>query len=84
VALERLLVGNFAGAGYFKPFFGTGICFNLWHGMMLFFNYTLLAPRTGGNLWSRLGNTLIPEDRASPLNYFKRSAKVGFLREIWK
>ncbi len=31
VTFEGLLVGDFAGAGYFKPLFGTGIRFYLWH-----------------------------------------------------
>ncbi len=31
VTLKTFLVGDFAGARYFKTLFGTGICFNLWH-----------------------------------------------------
>ncbi|HTR30102.1 MAG TPA: hypothetical protein VMH27_12580 [Puia sp.] len=31
VTLERFLVGNFAGARYFEPLFGTRIRSNLWH-----------------------------------------------------
>jgi len=31
VAFESLLMRNFSGAGYLKPFFGAGVCFYLWH-----------------------------------------------------
>ena len=31
VTFEGFLMRDLAGAGYFKSFFGTGVCFNLWH-----------------------------------------------------
>jgi len=31
VTFEGFLMRDFAGAGYFESFFGTGVCFNLWH-----------------------------------------------------
>ena len=31
VTLERLLVSDLAGAGYFKTLLGTGVCFYLGH-----------------------------------------------------
>ena len=31
VTFEGLLVSDLAGAGDFESFFGTGVCFNLWH-----------------------------------------------------
>jgi hypothetical protein len=43
VTLEGFLMRNFAGAGYFKSFFGTGVCFNLWHKLNTFSCDTLLA-----------------------------------------
>jgi hypothetical protein len=55
VAFKRLLVGNFSRAGYFEPFFRARVGFNLWHYFVINF-YTLLAFRTGGNLWSLVGN----------------------------
>jgi hypothetical protein len=36
MSLESFLKSNFSGAGDFKSFFGTRICFNLWHLMMRF------------------------------------------------
>jgi hypothetical protein len=55
VSFERFLVSDLSCAGYFKPFFGTGIRFNLWH-LIPFYCYTLLAFRTGGHFWSLVGN----------------------------
>ena len=31
VTLEGFLMRDLAGASYFKSFFGTRVCFNLWH-----------------------------------------------------
>jgi hypothetical protein len=31
VTFEGFLMRDFSGAGYFESFFGTGVCFNLWH-----------------------------------------------------
>jgi hypothetical protein len=39
VPFERLLVRDLTGARYFEALFGTGICFNLWHFIMLFMLY---------------------------------------------
>jgi hypothetical protein len=36
VALKRFLVCDLTRAGYFKALFGTGVCFYLWHFMLLF------------------------------------------------
>ena len=66
VSFKRLLVGDLSRAGYFKPFFGARVRFNLWH-YCLFYFYTLLAFRTGGNLWSLVGN---------PAHSGKRAAKL--------
>jgi hypothetical protein len=35
--LKSLLESDFPGAGDLEPFFGTRICFNLWHLMMTFY-----------------------------------------------
>jgi len=43
VTFEGLLMRDLAGAGYFKSFFGTGVCFNLWHVKKPFAGDTLLA-----------------------------------------
>jgi hypothetical protein len=43
VTFEGLLVRDLAGAGYFESFFGTGVCFNLWHELNTFCCDTLLA-----------------------------------------
>jgi len=54
VTFERLLVGNFARAGHFKPLFGTRIGLNLWH-FGCFLDDTLLADphrrTTYGAVW---------------------------------
>ena len=42
MTLEALLVSDLPGAGYLKPFFGTGICFYLRHSTRIFC-YTLEA-----------------------------------------
>jgi hypothetical protein len=31
VTFEGFLMRDLAGAGYFESFFGTRVCFNLWH-----------------------------------------------------
>jgi hypothetical protein len=36
VSFESFLESDFTGAGNFKSFFGTRICFNLWHLLMRF------------------------------------------------
>ena len=36
VAFERFLEGDLAGAGHFKPLFGTGIRLYLWHFLIIF------------------------------------------------
>jgi hypothetical protein len=43
VTFEGLLMRDLTGAGYFKSFFGTGVCFNLWHKLNTFCGDTLLA-----------------------------------------
>jgi hypothetical protein len=43
VTFEGLLMCDLAGAGYFESFFGTGVCFNLWHELNTFCCDTLLA-----------------------------------------
>ena len=58
VAFKRFLVCDLPRAGDLEPFLGTGVCFNLGHYRMFYF-YTLLAFRTGGNLWSLVGNPAI-------------------------
>ncbi len=55
VSFKRLLVGNLSRAGYFEPLFGARVSFNFWHYLYINF-YTLLAFRTGGHLWSLVGN----------------------------
>jgi len=57
VSLERLLVSELSSPGHFEPFLGAGVGFNFWHELFIYF-YTLLAFRTGGNLWSLVGNQL--------------------------
>jgi hypothetical protein len=56
VTLESLLESDFTGARDFESFFGTRICFNLWHLMMRFLNDTLLADllwqTTYGAIWA--------------------------------
>jgi hypothetical protein len=79
VALERFLVGDLPGAGYLKPFLGTRVCFYLWH----FFNinfYTLLAFRTGGNLWSLVGNPATGGNRAAKVE--KKIKRIEFFEVI--
>ena len=44
VAFERFLKGDFSGAGYFKPFLGTGICFNLGHFSPIYLFYPAGVP----------------------------------------
>jgi hypothetical protein len=56
VTLKRFLVCDLSCACYFEPFLGTGISLNFWHGQLQFNFYTLLAFRTGGHLWSLVGN----------------------------
>ena len=55
MTFERLLVGDLAGAGHFKPLFGTWVGLYLWH-FCSFFDYTLLAGphrrTTFGALWA--------------------------------
>jgi hypothetical protein len=58
VSFKRFLVGDLPRAGHFKPFFCARVRFNLGH-YCLFYFYTLLAFRTGGNLWSLVGNPAI-------------------------
>lgn len=55
VAFKRLLVSDLSRAGYLEPFLCARVSFNLWHYFVINF-YTLLAFRTGGNLWSLVGN----------------------------
>jgi hypothetical protein len=55
VAFKRFLVGDLPRAGYLEPFFRARVRFNFWHYYIINF-YTLLAFRTGGNLWSLVGN----------------------------
>jgi hypothetical protein len=43
VPFESLLESDFTGACYLESFFGTRICFNLWHLLMRFKYDTLLA-----------------------------------------
>ena len=56
VAFKRFLVSDLSCAGYFKPFFGTGVSLYFRHDLSMFYFYTLLAFRTGGHLWSLVGN----------------------------
>ena len=69
MTLERFLVSDLTSSSYLETLFGTGIRFYLWHFYMFDF-YTLLAFRTGGNLWSLVGN----QDFYTEI--LKRSAKV--------
>jgi hypothetical protein len=44
VTLERLLVSDLTGARYLKTLLGTGVCFYLWHFLMLFQFYPCGVP----------------------------------------
>ena len=55
VTFKRFLMRDLSWAGYFKPFFCARVGFNFWHYLYVYF-YTLLAFRTGGHLWSLVGN----------------------------
>ena len=55
VAFKRFLVSDLARAGYLEPLFCARVGLNFWHYSIINF-YTLLAFRTGGNLWSLVGN----------------------------
>ena len=55
VTFKRLLVGDLSRAGYLEPLFCARVGLNFWHYCVIYF-YTLLAFRTGGNLWSLVGN----------------------------
>jgi hypothetical protein len=75
VTFKRLLVGNLSRAGYFEPLFCARVSFNFWHYLVINF-YTLLAFRTGGLLWSLVGNHP-PLARRT-----KRAAKLSKKNEI--
>lgn len=55
MTFKRLLVRDLTRAGYLEPFFSTRVGLDFWHYFIINF-YTLLAFRTGGNLWSLVGN----------------------------
>jgi hypothetical protein len=55
VTFKRFLVSDLTSSSYLEALFGTGVRFYLWH-FYIFNFYTLLAFRTGGNLWSLVGN----------------------------
>jgi hypothetical protein len=55
VSLESFLECNFPGAGDFKSFFGTRICFNLWHLMMRFRMIPYWRICTGSSLMGPFG-----------------------------
>jgi hypothetical protein len=83
VPLERFLVGNFSGAGHLKPLFRTGIGLNLGH-FVRFMNDTLLAPRSGGNLWSLVGNICLSdhtEGERSPLKMERKGIRFQSIYE---
>ena len=74
VTLERLLVSDLAGAGYFETLLGTRVCFYFRH-FNTFNCYTLLAPPIHrGTFWAlwAIGSlpTVVDKNR-------KWSAKVG-------
>jgi len=78
VSLEGFLVGNFSRAGYFEPFFCTGIGLNLWH-FVRFISDTLLASRSGGNFWSLVGNLCRPiktNEQMQPLKMDRKGKQL--------
>jgi hypothetical protein len=58
VTFEGLLMRDLAGAGYFKSFFGTGVCFNLWHVKLPFAVIPCWRSRTDGKLFGPCGQWL--------------------------
>jgi hypothetical protein len=58
VTLEGFLMRNFAGAGYFESFFGTGVCFHLWHNYIPFLVIPCWRSRTDGKLFGPCGQWL--------------------------
>ena len=69
VTFKRLLMRDFARAGYLEPLFGARVGLYLWHFTWFYF-YTLLAFRTGGHLWSLVGN---PVNRERPAKLSQKS-----------
>jgi hypothetical protein len=55
VTLEGFLMRDLAGAGYFESFFGTGVCFNLWHFLIPFLVIPCWRSRTDGKLFGPCG-----------------------------
>ena len=55
VTFKSFLVSDLSRAGYLEPLFSARVGFNFWHYFVINF-YTLLAFRTGENLWSLVGN----------------------------
>ena len=46
---------DLTSTGYFKPFFGAGVCFYFWH-LITYYSYSLLADLTGDHFLSLVGN----------------------------
>lgn len=55
VSFECFLKRDFTGASDFESFFGTRICFNLWHLLMRFCMTPCWRIRTGGSLLEPFG-----------------------------
>jgi len=77
VAFKRFLVSDLSRAGYFKPLFCARVGLNFWHYSIINF-YTLLAFRTGGNLWSLVGNQYRFRCTETGGKTIKKKAKKGF------
>jgi hypothetical protein len=58
VTFEGFLMRDLAGAGYFESFFGTGVCFNLWHVKLPFAVIPCWRSRTDGKLFGPCGQCL--------------------------
>jgi hypothetical protein len=60
VSFEGFLESDFPGAGDFKSFFGTRVCFNLWHLMMRFKMIPCWRICTGKSLRGPFGQSGYP------------------------
>ena len=82
VAFKRLLMRDLSRAGYLEPLFCARVSFNFWHFLYVNF-YTLLAFRTGGHLWSLVGNhysaCTVNETGGKTTKKNEKSREYGFI-----
>jgi len=82
MSLESFLESDFTGARDFESFFGTRVCFNLWHLLMRFYMIPCWRICTGRTLMEPFGQFIPPRGAEDHFKMERKSTGIIAKMEI--